>query len=85
MAVRPEQISFVDGTKPGSFPVKIYANQPAGSETLISLQAGDSTFIAKSIGVVHYDIDQAVNIYIDPDKMNVYDAKSTNLIKRAVV
>jgi len=85
VAVRPEQITFADATKPGAFPVKIYANQPAGSETLISLQAGESTFIAKAIGLVHYEIDQDVYIYIDPDKMNVYDAKSTNLIKRAVI
>ena len=30
-----------------------------------------------------YDIDQTVYVHIDPDKINIYDAKSTRLIKRA--
>ena len=69
--------------EPGSLPVKVYANQPAGSETLVSLQAGKSDFLSKQIGLAQYDIDQTVYVHIDPDKINIYDAKSTRLIKRA--
>ena len=61
----------------------VYANQPAGSETLVSLQAGGSDFLAKQLGLVHYQINQQLFVQIAPEKINVYDAKSTRLIKRA--
>ena len=83
VAIRPEQVQITETQEPGSLPVKVYANQPAGSETLVSLQAGKSDFLSKQIGLAQYDIDQTVYVHIDPDKINVYDAKSTRLIKRA--
>ena len=83
VALRPEQIQIVDSTTKDAIPVKVYANQPAGSETLVSLQAGSSDFIAKCIGLRYFDNDATVHIYVDPKKINVYDAKSQNLIKRA--
>ena len=61
----------------------VYANQPAGSETLVSLQAGGSDFLAKQLGLVHYHMNQRLFVQIAPDKINIYDAKSTRLIKRA--
>ena len=64
-------------------PVKVYANQPAGSETLVSLQAGKSDFLSKQIGLCHYEINQTVYVTIAQEKINIYDAKSTRLIKRA--
>ena len=38
VAVRPEQIRIETKETPGCLPVTVYANQPAGSETLVSLQ-----------------------------------------------
>ncbi len=83
VAIRPEQVQITETQEPGSLPVKVYANQPAGSETLVSLQAGKSDFLSKQIGLAQYDIDQTVYVHIDPSKINIYDAKSTRLIKRA--
>ena len=83
VAIRPEQVQIAETQEPGALPVKVYANQPAGSETLVSLQAGKSDFLSKQIGLAQYDIDQTVYVHIDPDKINIYDAKSTRLIKRA--
>lgn len=83
VAIRPEQVQITENQEPGSLPVKVYANQPAGSETLVSLQAGKSDFLSKQIGLAQYDIDQTVYVHIDPNKINIYDAKSTRLIKRA--
>ena len=82
-AIRPEQIRIEREQVPGSLPVTVYANQPAGSETLVSLQAGESDFLAKQLGLVHYQINQQLYVVIPPEKINVYDAKSTRLIKRA--
>ena len=83
VAVRPEQIRIETQPMAECLPVKVYANQPAGSETLVSLQAGKSDFLAKQLGLVHYQINQTVYAHIPPEKINVYDANSTRLIKRA--
>ena len=85
VAIRPEQVQIRTTAADGCFGVKVYANQPAGSETLVSLQAGNSEFLAKQLGLVHYQINQELFAFIPPEKMNVYDAESTRLIKRARV
>ncbi len=83
VAIRPEQVHISTEKVEGGLPVSVYANQPAGSETLVSLQAGKSDFLAKEIGLSHYDVNQTVYVTIAPEKINIYDAKSTRLIKRA--
>jgi multiple sugar transport system ATP-binding protein len=81
--VRPEQIRIETKETPGCLPVTVYANQPAGSETLVSLQAGKSDFLAKQLGLVHYKINQQLYVHIPPEKINIYNASSTRLLKRA--
>ena len=83
VAIRPEQVHIYETAVEGGLPVQVYANQPAGSETLVSLQAGKSDFLSKQIGLCHYEINQTVYVTIAPEKINIYDAKSTRLIKRA--
>ena len=83
VAVRPEQVHVSEKAVPGGLPVTVYSNQPAGSETLVSLKAGDSDFLAKEIGLVCHELNQTVYVTIEPEKINIYDAKSTRLIKRA--
>ena len=83
VAIRPEQVQIFDAPAADRFPVSVYANQPAGSETLVSLQAGKSDFLSKQIGLAHYEINQRVYVHIPDEKINIYDAKSTRLIKRA--
>ena len=83
VAVRPEQIRIETKEMPGCLPVTVYANQPAGSETLVSLQAGKSDFLAKQLGLVHYQINQQLYVHIPPEKINIYCAETTRLIKRA--
>ena len=83
VAIRPEQIQIFEEAGEGRIPVQVYANQPAGSETLVSLKAGESEFLSKQIGLAHYDLDQQVYVSIAPEKINVYNAETTRLIKRA--
>ncbi len=84
LAVRPEQIIISRESVEGALPVKVYASQPAGSETIVTLKAGEEEFLSKEIGQVHYEIDQQVWAIIDQDKINVYNKETTRLIKRAV-
>ena len=84
LACRPEQIVISREPVEGALPVTVYANQPAGSETIVTLKAGDEEFLVKEIGQVHYDLDQQVWAIIDQNKLNVYNKETTRLIKRAV-
>ena len=84
LAVRPEQILISREPVEGALPVTVYASQPAGSETIVTLKAGEDEFLSKEIGQAHYDIDQKVWAIIDQDKINVYNKATTRLIKRAV-
>ena len=81
--LRPEQVQFVDSQESGAIEATIYASQPAGSETLVTLTVGNTEFLSKQIGFAHYEINQKVYLKIDPNKMNVYDKESELLIKRA--
>jgi len=85
IAMRPEQVQIQREASPDALPVTVYANQPAGSETLVSLQAGQSDFLAKVLGLAHFEINQTVYVKIAPDNINVYNAETTRLIKRARV
>ena len=84
LAIRPEQIIISTEPVEGAIPVSIYANQPAGSETITTLKAGNDEFLAKEIGQVSYDLDQKVWAIIDQNKINIYNKETTRLIKRAV-
>ena len=84
LAIRPEQIVISTQPAEGAIPATIYANQPAGSETITTLKAGTDEFLAKDIGQIRYDLDQKVWAIIDQDKINIYNKETTRLIKRAV-
>ncbi|MGM9669816.1 MAG: ABC transporter ATP-binding protein [Faecousia sp.] len=83
VAIRPEQVHIYEEGGADRIPVLVYANQPAGSETLVSLRAGESDFLSKQIGISQYSLDQKVYVQIAPEKINIYDANSTRLIKKA--
>jgi len=83
VAIRPEQVHISTEQVEDTIPVEVYASQPAGSETLVSLRAGHSDFLSKEIGLAQYKIGQTVYVRVNPIRINVYDAKSTRLIKRA--
>ena len=84
VAVRPEQVVISREPVEGAIEVSVYASQPAGSETIVTLKAGRDEFLVKEIGQAHYAIDQKVWAIIDPDKINVYNKETTRLIKRVV-
>ena len=84
LAIRPEQVIISREPVEGAIPVTVYASQPAGSETIVTLVAGRDEFLSKEIGQAHYELDQKVWAIIDQDKINIYNKATTRLIKRAV-
>ena len=82
-AMRPEQIVIYTEKKDNTIEAEVYASQPAGSETLITLRVGEHEFIAKELGIQDYKMNQKVHIAVDPDILNVYNKKTERLIKLA--
>ncbi|MCL1787178.1 MAG: ABC transporter ATP-binding protein [Defluviitaleaceae bacterium] len=81
LAVRPEQVNLGEG---GDLEGVVYSNMPAGSESLVHVRVGDTTLLAKELGLTAYCTDQKVRLAVNPDTANVYDKTSGLLIKRAV-
>ena len=84
IGLRPEQVNIEEQPSAGALEAKVYASMPAGSETLVTLVVDKQEFLAKQIGLAEYHINQTVYLHIDPNKMNIYNEKSTRLIKLAV-
>ena len=83
LGIRPEQILLRKHTEDAALSAKIYACQPAGSETLVQVQVGDIKLLSKQTGIHHYKMNHPVNLEIDADKITVYDKASGKLIKHA--
>ena len=85
LGVRPEMIELSKQYSPHSCAVEasVYASQPAGSETLITLTVGKSEFLAIQLGLAEYEMNQKVYAVLHPERMNVYNKATGRLIKYA--
>ena len=84
LGVRPEQIGLNTTPVDGGIPATVYADQPAGSETLVTVVCGKDELLVKQIGIQLYEINQAVTLTVNPDKINVYAKGSQMLVKKSV-
>ena len=80
-ALRPEHITLLDRPEDGAVDATVYADQPAGSETLVTLVRENDEFLAKLIGIQEYGINQKVYLRLDPGKFNIFHKESQKLIK----
>ncbi|CCX41704.1 tobe domain family [Clostridium sp. CAG:1024] len=85
LGLRPEMVDIYaeDPHHNNTVHAQVYANQPAGSETLVSLTVGDTEFLAIQVGLVEYDMNQNVYVVLHPGRMNVYNKETGRLIKYA--
>ena len=85
LGLRPEMVDIYteDPHHKNTVPARVYANQPAGSETLVTLTVGDTEFLAIQVGLVEYDMNQNVFVVLHPGRMNVYNKETGRLIKFA--
>ena len=85
LGLRPEMVDIYaeDPHHNNTVHAQVYANQPAGSETLVSLTVGDTEFLAIQVGLVEYDMNQNVYVVLHPGRMNVYNKATGRLIKYA--
>ena len=85
VGIRPEKISISKSPVDGAIKAKVYASQPAGSETTVVLHLGSSEVLAKEIGIKHYTMDSDVYLSIENDKANLFDGKSGWLVPKAIL
>ena len=85
LGIRPEmvEIETEDTGRDHSVAATVYASQPAGSETLVTLTVGNAEFLAIQIGLNDYEINQKVHAVLHPSRMNVYNKATGRLIKFA--
>ena len=85
LGLRPEMVEIETANKnrQHTIPATVYASQPAGSETLITLTVGSTEFLAIEIGLNEYEINQNVYVTLHPSRMNVYNKATGRLIKFA--
>jgi len=86
LGLRPELVDIYteDPHCESCIDATIYASQPAGSETIVTLTAAGREFLAIQVGlVVEYDMNQHVYVVLHPSHINIYNKETTRLIKYA--
>ena len=85
LGLRPEMVDIYteDPKHKNTVCATVYANQPAGSETLVTLTVEGTEFLAIQVGLVEYDMNQNVFVVLHPGRMNVYNKETGRLIKFA--
>ena len=85
LGLRPEMVDIYteNPNHKNTVEARVYANQPAGSETLVTLTVGGIEFLAIQVGLVEYDMNQDVFVVLHPGRMNVYNKDTGRLIKFA--
>jgi multiple sugar transport system ATP-binding protein len=84
MGIRPEKLAIRETECPGGMPALVYSVQPAGSETIVTVHAGNTSLLVKEIGIKSYKVDQPVWLETDNSKVIVFYRETGRLIKKAV-
>ena len=61
----------------------VYASQPAGSETIVTLEANNTQFLALQVDLRNYEMNQKVWVAMDPKRINVFNKETQRLIRYA--
>ena len=85
LGIRPEVVQ-VYAKKPAdenALEATVYASQPAGSETIVTLEVNGVQVLALQVDLKNYTMNQTVWIGMDPKRLNVFNKKTTRLIRFA--
>ena len=84
IGVRPELVNIHTKKPAGDcIPALVYASQPAGAETIVTLEAGGTQFLGLQVDLRKYDMNQEVWISLDPKRLNVFNKETQRLIRFA--
>ncbi len=85
LGIRPEVIQIATRRPAGDrwIESEVYASQPAGSETIVTLEAQGTQFLALQVDLRSYEMNQKVWVSIDPQRVNVFNRETQRLIRYA--
>ncbi|MBQ5952364.1 MAG: ABC transporter ATP-binding protein [Lachnospiraceae bacterium] len=85
LGIRPESVKiFTKQPADGSgIPAEVYASQPAGSETIVTLEIDKTQLLALQVDLQDYEMYQKVWVGLDPRRINVFNKKTERLIRFA--
>ncbi len=84
LGVRPELVN-IHTKKPAEDCIEaiVYASQPAGAETIVTLDTEGTQYLALQVDLRKYDMNQNVWISLDPKRINVFNKETQRLIRFA--
>ncbi len=80
VAVRPEDIAISTEPLPGSIEFIAYSVLPAGADSTIVAQKGETELTVKVMGISKIKMDQKIWLRFDSDTLNLYDQQNGNLV-----
>ncbi len=83
LGIRPEVIQVSPKAKDDCLEATVYASQPAGSETIVTLEANGVQLLALQVDLRNYEMNQKVWISTDPKRINVFNKETQRLIRFA--
>ncbi|GIN12760.1 sugar ABC transporter ATP-binding protein [Shouchella clausii] len=76
LTVRPEDLRITKTPQKGAVTGVVKTVLPAGAETIVHIQCGDTLLLAKEIGVGSYLPDSTVYVTANTEGLNIYDRVS---------
>ena len=80
VAVRPEDIGVFTEPEPDAVEFIAYSVLPAGADSTIVAQRGETEITVKVMGISKINMDEKVWLKFAPDTLNLYDKESENLV-----
>jgi multiple sugar transport system ATP-binding protein len=80
IAVRPEDVTVSTRPEPDAVEFKAYSVLPAGADSTIVAQRGETEITVKVMGISKIHMDERIWLKFDPDSLNLYDKDSGNLL-----
>ena len=80
IAVRPEDVTVLTRPEPDAVEFKAYSVLPAGADSTIVAQRGETEITVKVMGISKIHMDERIWLKFDPYSLNLYDKESGNLL-----
>ena len=77
------QVSTKQPREGNAFEATVYASQPAGSETIVTLETNGKQLLALQVDLRSYEMNQKVWVDMDPKRLNVFCKETARLIRYA--
>ncbi|MEJ2559493.1 MAG: ABC transporter ATP-binding protein [Anaerolineae bacterium] len=80
VAMRPEDIAISTEPVPGAVEFTAYSVLPSGADSTIVARLGDTEITVRVMGISNVEMDDKIWLKFNPDKINLYDKESGNLV-----